>query len=96
MYATIHSSSAKNKITRMNEIIKIKEISKQKEGATRERERWEGERKSVARIIRSGERELTITSASEDMQHLTGKGICSNYWRAMYATTLNNLYGMDK
>lgn len=81
----------------MNEIIKIKEISKQKEGATRKRERWEGERKSIARIIiRSGERELAITSESEDMQHLTGKEICSNYWRAMYATTLNNLYGMDK
>lgn len=32
MYATIHSSSTKHKITRMNEIIKIKEISKQKEG----------------------------------------------------------------
>lgn len=53
MYATIHNSSTKPKVTRMNEIIKIKEISKQKEGQRGSgRERWEGERESVAQIIR--------------------------------------------
>lgn len=82
----------------MNEIIKIKEISKQKEGAKRGREREMGRREGECSTNNKnrgrGSSQSHLQVKTCDIT--TGMGICTNYWRAMYATTLNNLYGMDK